>query len=40
VVRGEVKDGSLVARHVGDLQLGVYAAPSYLAEVGNALAPG
>ena len=36
VVRGgEVKNGSLVARHVGDLQLGVYAAPSYLAEAGT-----
>ncbi|MBO1114068.1 LysR family transcriptional regulator [Bordetella petrii] len=31
VVRGgEITDQSLVARHVGDLQLGVYAAPSYL----------
>lgn len=36
IVRGgEVKDGSLVARHVGDLQLGVYAAPSYLVEAGT-----
>ena len=36
VVRGgEIKDGSLVARHVGDLQLGVYAAPSYLAQAGT-----
>ena len=36
VVRGgEVKDASLVARHVGDLQLGVYAAPSYLAQAGT-----
>jgi len=35
VVRGgEVTDQSLVARHVGDLQLGVYAAPSYLAQAG------
>jgi DNA-binding transcriptional LysR family regulator len=35
VVRGgEVRDASLVARHVGDLQLGVYAAPSYLAQAG------
>ena len=36
VVRGgEIKDVSLVARHVGDLQLGVYAAPSYLAQAGT-----
>ena len=36
VVRGgEIKDGSLVARHVGDLQLGVYTAPSYLAQAGT-----
>lgn len=36
VVRGgEIKDGSLVARHIGDLQLGVYAAPSYLMEAGT-----
>jgi len=36
VVRGgEIKDASLVARHVGDLQLGVYAAPSYLAQAGT-----
>lgn len=35
VVRGgEIRDGSLVARHLGDLQLGVYAAPSYLAQAG------
>ncbi|MCC2974224.1 LysR substrate-binding domain-containing protein [Massilia sp. IC2-476] len=35
VVRGgEITDGSLVARHVGDLQLGVYAAPAYLAQAG------
>ncbi|MDR9750573.1 LysR family transcriptional regulator [Pseudomonas sp. SZMC_28357] len=40
VVRGgEVKDASLVARHVGDLQLGVYAAPSYLARAGTPLHP-
>lgn len=35
VVRGgELKDLGLVARRVGELQLGVYAAPSYLAGVG------
>lgn len=35
VVRGgEITDQSLVARHVGDLQLGVYAAPSYLQRTG------
>ena len=36
VVRGgAIKDESLVARHIGDLQLGVYAAPSYLAQAGT-----
>lgn len=36
VVRGgELTDQSLVARHVGDLQIGVYAAPSYLARSGR-----
>ena len=40
VVRGgQVSDLSLVARHVGDLQLGVYAAPSYLAQAGTPLHP-
>ncbi|WP_077044863.1 LysR family transcriptional regulator [Pseudomonas sp. KK4] len=40
VVRGgDVKDGSLVARHVGDLQLGVYAAPSYLTQAGTPAHP-
>lgn len=35
VVRGgELTDQSLVARRVGDLQLGVYAAPSYLERAG------
>ncbi|HEY0685718.1 MAG TPA: LysR substrate-binding domain-containing protein [Steroidobacter sp.] len=35
VVRGgEITDQSLVARHVGDLQLGVFAAPSYLQRAG------
>lgn len=36
VVRGgELTDQSLRARHVGDLQLGVYAAPSYLERAGT-----
>jgi DNA-binding transcriptional LysR family regulator len=40
VVRGgDIKDGSLAARHVGDLQLGVYAAPSYLARAGTPAHP-
>ncbi|MES2685292.1 MAG: LysR family transcriptional regulator [Pseudomonadota bacterium] len=40
VVRGgELTDLSLIARHVGDLQLGVYAAPSYLALAGTPLHP-
>ncbi|WP_096695610.1 LysR family transcriptional regulator [Polaromonas sp. AER18D-145] len=40
VVRGgELTDQSLIARHVGDLQLGVYAAPSYLARAGTPLHP-
>lgn len=40
VVRGgELTDLSLMARHVGDLQLGVYAAPSYLARAGTPLHP-
>jgi len=35
VVRGgELTDQSLMARHVGDLQAGVYAAPSYLERAG------
>ena len=35
VVRGgEIKDQSLIARRVGDLRLGVYAAPGYLARAG------
>lgn len=35
VVRGgELTDQSLMARHVGDLRLGVYAAPGYLAHAG------
>lgn len=40
VVRGgRITDESLVARHVGDLQLGVYAAPSYLAQAGTPAHP-
>ncbi|MEN1835002.1 LysR substrate-binding domain-containing protein [Pseudomonas lijiangensis] len=36
VVRGgELTDQSLMARRVGDLRLGVYAAPSYLERVGT-----
>ncbi|RFA30794.1 LysR family transcriptional regulator [Alkalilimnicola ehrlichii] len=36
VVRGgELSELSMVARRVGDLQLGVYAAPSYLERVGS-----
>lgn len=36
VVRGgEIADQSLIARHVGDLQLGLYAAPSYLQRAGR-----
>ncbi|MBB6559070.1 DNA-binding transcriptional LysR family regulator [Acidovorax soli] len=40
VVRGgSMKDEGLVARHVGDLPLGVYAAPAYLAQAGTPLHP-
>ncbi|WP_341918332.1 LysR family transcriptional regulator [Polaromonas sp. YR568] len=40
VVRGgELTDLSLMARHVGDLQLGVYAAPGYLKLAGTPLHP-
>ncbi|MET0776737.1 MAG: LysR substrate-binding domain-containing protein [Pseudomonas mandelii] len=40
VVRGgELMDQSLMARRVGDLQLGVFAAPSYLARVGTPAHP-
>lgn len=40
VVRGgEPNDPSLVARRVGDLQLGVYAAPGYLERAGTPLHP-
>jgi len=35
VVRGgEVADQALVARHIGDLPMGVYAAPSYISRAG------
>ncbi|WP_368639775.1 LysR substrate-binding domain-containing protein [Castellaniella ginsengisoli] len=41
VVRGgEITHQSLVARHVGDLPLGVYAAPAYLAHAGQPAHPG
>lgn len=36
---GAISDQSLVARHVGDLQFGVYAAPGYLQRVGNPAHP-
>lgn len=40
VVRGgELTDQSLMARRVGDLQLRMYAAPSYLARTGTPLHP-
>jgi DNA-binding transcriptional LysR family regulator len=40
VVRGgELTDQSLKARHVGDLQLRVFAAPNYLERVGTPLHP-
>jgi DNA-binding transcriptional LysR family regulator len=40
VVRGgEITDGSLVARRICDLHLGVYAAPAYLAQAGTPAHP-
>lgn len=40
VVRGgEIADQSLMARRVGDLQLGVYAAPEYLQRMGTPVHP-
>ncbi|MGQ2980501.1 MAG: LysR substrate-binding domain-containing protein [Polaromonas sp.] len=40
VVRGgELSDQSLMARHIGDLQLGVYAAPGYLKLAGTPAHP-
>ena len=41
VVRGgDIRDQSLMARRVGDLQLGVYASPGYLALAGTPVHPG
>ncbi|HBW7595768.1 TPA: LysR family transcriptional regulator [Klebsiella pneumoniae] len=31
---GQISDQSLIARHVGDLQIGVYVAPSYVERLG------
>ncbi len=40
VVRGgEITDQSLVARHVGDLKLGIYATPGYLQRFGTPVHP-
>jgi DNA-binding transcriptional LysR family regulator len=40
IVRGgELRDQSLKARHIGDLQLGVYAAPGYLERAGTPAHP-
>ncbi|MDF9757292.1 LysR family transcriptional regulator [Pseudomonas hunanensis] len=40
VVRGgEITDQSLVARHVGDLKLGIYATPGYLHSFGTPVHP-
>ncbi|MDR7192968.1 DNA-binding transcriptional LysR family regulator [Luteimonas terrae] len=40
VVRGgSITDQSLIARHVGDLQLGVYASPRYLQRMGTPVHP-
>ncbi|MDH1728406.1 LysR substrate-binding domain-containing protein [Pseudomonas chengduensis] len=40
VVRGgEIIDQSLIARHVGDLQLGIYATPGYLQRAGTPMHP-
>ncbi|MGH8448445.1 LysR substrate-binding domain-containing protein [Pseudomonas sp.] len=40
VVRGgEITDQSLMARHVGDLKLGIYAAPDYLLRFGKPAHP-
>ncbi|MFS2054778.1 LysR family transcriptional regulator, partial [Variovorax sp. CT11-76] len=36
---GELTDSSLVARRVGDLRLGVYASPAYLARAGTPAHP-
>ena len=37
---GELTDASLIARRVGELALGVYAAPGYLARAGTPAHPG
>lgn len=40
VVRGgKITDQSLIARHIGDLQLGIYATPSYLQGAGTPTHP-
>lgn len=40
VVRGgEITEQSLIARHVGDLQLGIYATPGYLQRAGTPMHP-
>lgn len=36
---GEINDQSLIARHVGDLHIGVYAAPSYVERLGTPAHP-
>ncbi|MCZ2498531.1 LysR family transcriptional regulator [Xylophilus sp. Kf1] len=36
---GELTDASLVGRHVGDLRMGMYAAPGYLARCGTPAHP-
>ena len=36
---GEITDQSLIARHVGDLQIGVYAAPGYVERLGTPAHP-
>ncbi|HCF8144038.1 TPA: LysR family transcriptional regulator [Klebsiella pneumoniae] len=36
---GQITDQSLIARHVGDLQIGVYVAPSYVERLGAPAPP-
>ncbi|EPL9883647.1 LysR substrate-binding domain-containing protein [Klebsiella pneumoniae] len=36
---GQITDQSLIARHVGDLQIGVYVAPSYVERLGAPVHP-
>ncbi len=36
---GQITDQSLIARHVGDLQIGVYVAPSYVERLGSPAHP-